>query len=148
MSAQNPTSAGGPLLQGPSDPWHDPTAAYALEPDDVAKLTRRLVATSGQTVEVRTPLNGAPLAHIPQSTAADVNEAFNRARKAQLAWARTSIDERAEIMLRLHDLILDRRGRTRDLLIMTYDAVAPDPPHDWTARLRRAGVHWRPAPDR
>ena len=49
---------------------------------------------------------------------------------------------------RLHDLILDRRGRTRDLLIMTYDAVAPDPPHDWTARLRRAGVHWRPAHDR
>ena len=49
---------------------------------------------------------------------------------------------------RLHELILDRRGRTRDLLIMTYDAVAPAPPHDWTARLRRAGVPWRSAPDR
>ena len=49
---------------------------------------------------------------------------------------------------RLHDLILDRRGRTHDLLIMTYDAVAPAPPHEWTARLRRAGVPWRSAPDR
>ena len=117
MSAQNPTSAGGPLLQGPSDPEHDPTAAYALEPDDVAKLTRRLVATSGQTVEVRTPLNGAPLAHIPQSTAADVNEAFARARKAQVAWARTSIDERAQAMLRLHDLILDRQDEIIDLVV-------------------------------
>jgi succinate-semialdehyde dehydrogenase/glutarate-semialdehyde dehydrogenase len=117
MSAQNPTSSGGPLLQGPSDPEHDPTAAYALEPDDVAQLTRRVVATSGQTVEVRTPLNGAPLAHIPQSTAADVAEAFSRARKAQLAWARTSIDERAELMLRLHDLILDRQDEIIDLIV-------------------------------
>jgi succinate-semialdehyde dehydrogenase/glutarate-semialdehyde dehydrogenase len=117
MSAQTPSSAGGPLLQGPSDPEHDPTAAYALEPDDVATLTRRVLATSGQTVEVRTPLNGAPLAHIPQSTAADVAEAFARARKAQLAWARTSIDERAELMLRLHDIILDRQDEIIDLIV-------------------------------
>ena len=117
MSAQNPTSAGGPLLEGPSDPEHDPTAAYALEPDDVAKLTRRIVATSGETVAVRTPLNGAPLAHIPQSTAADVAEAFSRARKAQLAWARTSIDDRAAMLLRLHDLILDRQDEIIDMIV-------------------------------
>ena len=44
---------------------------------------------------------------------------------------------------RLHNLLMDRSGRTRVLIIMTYDAVSPAPPHDWTARLRRAGVRWR-----
>jgi succinate-semialdehyde dehydrogenase/glutarate-semialdehyde dehydrogenase len=117
MSVQNPTPAGGPLVEGPHDPEHDPTASYALEPEYVASLTRRIVATSGTTVEVRSPLNGAPLAHVPQSTDADVAEAFVRARKAQAAWARTSLDERSAIMLRLHDLVLDRQDEIIDLIV-------------------------------
>src|SRR4051812_41414712 len=99
MSDRNPSPAGGPLVEGPRDPEHDATAAYALEPEYVESLTRRLVASSGRTVEVRSPLNGAPLAHIPQSSAEDVAQAFARARKAQLAWSRVSIDERAAMML-------------------------------------------------
>ena len=84
MSAQTP--AGGPLVEGPADPEHDPRAAYALEPEYVERLTRRIVASSGRTEAVETPLNGAPLAHIPQSTPVDVAEAFSKARKAQAAW--------------------------------------------------------------
>ena len=117
MSAQNPSPAGGPLVEGPHDPEHDPTASYALEPEYVENLTRRIVATSGTTVEVRSPLNGAPLAHIPQSEDADVAEAFARARRAQVAWARTSLEERSAIMLRLHDLVLDRQDEIIDLIV-------------------------------
>ncbi len=120
MSAQSPTpdpTPGRPVVEGPFDPEHDPTAAYALEPEDVAALTRRLVATSGRTAEVRSPLNGAPLAHIPQSTAADVDAAFARARKAQVAWARTPLEERSAILLRLHDLVLDRQQEIIDLIV-------------------------------
>ena len=73
-----------PLVDGPADPEHDPTAAYALEPEDVARLTR-LVRASGGTVEVRSPLDNAPLAHVPQSTEKDLDEAFARARKLGLA---------------------------------------------------------------
>ncbi|MBZ5740133.1 succinic semialdehyde dehydrogenase [Nocardioides mangrovi] len=116
MSAQNPTPAGGPLTEGPRDPEHDPRASYALEPDEVARLTRRLLATSGTTAEVRSPLDDAPLAHIPQSTPADVAEAFSRARRAQVAWARTPISERAALLLRLHDLVLDRQDEIIDLI--------------------------------
>lgn len=116
MSASNPTP-GGPLVEGPRDPEHDPAASYALEPDYVAALTARLVATSGRTAEVRTPLSGAPLAHVPQSTEADVAEAFARARRAQQAWARTSIEERAAALLRLHDLLLDRQDEIIDLIV-------------------------------
>jgi len=105
------------MVEGPRDPEHDATASYALEPEYAARLTRRVLATSGRTVEVRTPLTGAPLAHIPQSSAEDVAQAFARARKAQLAWSRVSVDERARILLRLHDLILDRQDEIIDLIV-------------------------------
>ena len=59
MTAQNPSSAGGPLLDGPRDPEHDPAASYALEPEYVDALTRRIVSTTGVTAETRSPLNGA-----------------------------------------------------------------------------------------
>ena len=108
MSAQHPSS--GPLVEGPHDPEHDPTASYALDRGYVAALTGRLLASSGRTAEVRSPIGDQPLAHIPQSTEADVEEAFRRARRAQEQWARTPIDVRAAALLRLHDLVLDRQA--------------------------------------
>ena len=65
---------------------------------------------------MRSPLGDQPLAHIPQSTAADVDEAFRRARRAQEQWARTPIDVRAAALLRLHDLVLDRQQEIIDLI--------------------------------
>jgi acyl-CoA reductase-like NAD-dependent aldehyde dehydrogenase len=116
MSDRHPSS--GPLVEGPHDPEHDPTASYALDRAYVAGLTERLVATSGETVELRSPIGGQPLAHIPQSTEADVEAAFRRARRAQEAWARTPIDERAACLLRLHDLVLDHQQEIIDLICL------------------------------
>ncbi|MGA8846379.1 MAG: succinic semialdehyde dehydrogenase [Nocardioides sp.] len=113
----NPVPTGGPSLGGPADPEHDPTASYALEPSYVESLTARVLATSGRTVRVDTPLTGAPLAHIPQSSDADVAEAFVRARRAQAAWARVPLDQRAAMMLRLHDLVLERQDEIIDLIV-------------------------------
>ena len=97
MNASNPGHpegvGGGPLVDGPHDPEHDPRASYVLEPEYVASLTERVIATTGTTVAVNSPLTGAPLAHIPQSSAADVDEAYRRARVAQASWARTSMEE-------------------------------------------------------
>ncbi len=118
MTAQTP--AGGPLppmTDGPHDPEHDPRASYALEPEYVAALTRRIVASSGRTAEVFSPLNGQPIAHVPQSTPVDVVEAFARARRAQESWARTPLAERAAMLLRLHDLVLDRQEEILDLIV-------------------------------
>ena len=113
MSEPNPAFN---LLDGPSDPEHDPKASLALEPDYVANLTRRVVTSTGRSVPVESPLDGAPIAHIPQSSADDVAEAEARARRAQAAWQRTSIDDRAAILLRLHDLILDRQDEIMDII--------------------------------
>ncbi len=117
MSTPDPVPPGGAALDGPHDPEHDPRASYALEPEYVAGLTARLVSTTGRTVPVETPINGAPLASVPQSSEDDVREAFRRARRAQAAWARTSIDERAALMMRLHDLVLDRQDEIIDLIV-------------------------------
>lgn len=118
MSASSPSPSGGPLVEGPRDPEHEPGATYALEPDYVASLTRRVVATSGESNAVFSPLDGAPLAHVPQSSDADVAEAFARARRAQVAWSRTSLDQRAAMLLRFHDLVLDRQDEITDLIVL------------------------------
>ena len=105
-----------PSLTGPSDPELDPRASYALEPDAVAALTQRVISSTGKTLTSSTPITGQSLATIPQSDEADVVEAFERARHAQRAWARTSLDERAAALLRLHDLVLDRQEEIIDLV--------------------------------
>jgi len=106
------------LVEGPRDPEHDATASYALEPGYAAALTGRILATSGESKEVRSPLDGAPLAHIPQSTDEDVAEAFARARKAQEAWAKTPVEVREALLLRLHDIVLDRQDEILDLIVL------------------------------
>jgi succinate-semialdehyde dehydrogenase/glutarate-semialdehyde dehydrogenase len=111
-------ASSGPLVEGPHDPEHDPTASYALDRGYVGKLTSRIVATSGRTEEVRSPIGDQPLAHVPQSSDADVEEAFRRARRAQESWARTPLDVRAAALLRLHDLVLDRQEEIIDLICL------------------------------
>ncbi len=119
MSEQSPTSGhtSGHAVEGPYDPEHDSTASYALDRAYVERLTRRVLSTSGETHAVFSPIGGAPLAHIPQSSDADVTEAFARARAAQTAWAATSLDHRAAILLRLHDLVLERQEELIDLAV-------------------------------
>jgi len=112
--SRSPSSGLGPA--GPHDPEHDLTASYALEPGYVRGLTDRVVSSSGQSVATYCPFNGQPLAMIPQSSSADVAEAYQRARRAQEAWATTPLDDRVEKMLALHDLILDRQSEIIDLI--------------------------------
>jgi succinate-semialdehyde dehydrogenase/glutarate-semialdehyde dehydrogenase len=115
MTAHTPS--GGPLVDGPHDPEHHPAATYALEPDYVANLTRHVLSTTGETALARTPITGQPLGTVPQSSVADVDEAFKRARAAQAKWAQTSLEERAACLMRLHDLILERQAEILDLVV-------------------------------
>lgn len=117
-STPDPASGTGPLAEGPLDPEHHAGASYALEPEYAAALTARIIASSGEHREVRSPLDGAPLAYIPQSTDADVAEAFARARTAQDAWARTPVAVREQALLRLHDIVLDRLEEILDLIVL------------------------------
>jgi succinate-semialdehyde dehydrogenase/glutarate-semialdehyde dehydrogenase len=114
MSAQNPEPG---LVDGPHDPEHHPAASYALEPDYVAALTRLVRSSSGESSPSLSPINGQPLGGIPQSSEEDVAEAFERARKAQAAWSRTSLAHRSELLMRLHDLVLDHQEEVIDVAV-------------------------------
>jgi succinate-semialdehyde dehydrogenase/glutarate-semialdehyde dehydrogenase len=88
-----------------------------ISPDRLATLIRHLsVGHDAELAPVIAPFNGRTVAHIPLSSEAAVDTAFAIARKAQEHWAHTSVAARARIMLRFHDLILDRREEVLDIV--------------------------------
>ena len=106
---------GGPCRRRTARPEHDPRARRtALEPDYTAALAARLVA-SGRTAEVRSPLDDAPLAHVPQSTVGDV-VGRSRGLGGPSPVVADLPGPPGAVLLRLHDLILDRRDEIIDLI--------------------------------
>ncbi|MGA8980837.1 MAG: succinic semialdehyde dehydrogenase [Pedococcus sp.] len=100
-----------------ADPETDPTATYAVDPALVRRLVRRVVAAPRAEHHVsHTPMTGAPLGSLPMSTREDVVVAVDAARAAQRAWARTPMEVRERIMLRYHDLVLDRQVELLDVV--------------------------------
>ena len=100
-----------------ADPEIDPAATYAVAPSRVRTLIARVVS-SREAGELRTtsPMTGAPLGVLPLSSARDVVAAVEAARRAQRAWAATPVAERAAVLLRFHDLVLERQGGLLDLV--------------------------------
>ncbi|MFJ8446967.1 succinic semialdehyde dehydrogenase [[Kitasatospora] papulosa] len=95
-------------------PAHARTAADVVTPEVVAQLTRDVVG-SGRTAN-HSPFTGEKLADLPESTPEDVEAAFDRARAAQPAWAATPVRARAAVLLRFHDLVLQRQSEVLDLI--------------------------------
>ncbi|MBF8775376.1 aldehyde dehydrogenase family protein [Pseudomonas fulva] len=60
---------------------------------------------AGQYFTNRSPVNGQPIAEFPRSTAQDVDKALDAAHAAADAWGRTSVQDRALILLRIADRI-------------------------------------------
>jgi succinate-semialdehyde dehydrogenase/glutarate-semialdehyde dehydrogenase len=106
VGERNPVAAAGPR-----------TSADAVTPELVARLVRGVTASPGPTLaESRDPFTGEVLAEIPESTPADVADAFARARVAQAAWARRPVRERAAVLLRFHDLLFAHQAELLDLV--------------------------------
>ena len=84
---------------------------------DVEALTKRVVTVGPRDeIEVEKPFTGGRLGTTPACTPEDVAAAIERAREAQRAWARTRFAERRAVLLRYHDLVLDRQDEILDLL--------------------------------
>lgn len=81
-----------------------------------ADLTRDLSATSGSTASVIAPFTGDVLHELPLSTALDVEDAAAAARVAQKAWLKAGPDHRRSVLLKAHDLLLERRESLLDAL--------------------------------
>ena len=82
------------------------------------KRLTSMVPSSGEVPSVTSmaPFTGEPIAELPQCSPDDVIAAAERAHAAQVAWAATPIAERAEVLLRFHDLVLDERDTLMDLI--------------------------------
>src|SRR5881398_659777 len=62
-------------------------------------------SASGETMEVLNPATGETIAEVPRGTADDVGKAVEAAKKALPEWLETTPGERAELLLKLADLI-------------------------------------------
>ncbi|MFE7525738.1 succinic semialdehyde dehydrogenase [Kitasatospora sp. NPDC057542] len=101
----------------PAAPGGGRTVAAAVPPSLVARLAAGVTATGEpDLVETAAPLTGERLASLPQSTPADVEVAFQLARRAQAAWAALPVRRRAAVLLRFHDLLLRRQDEVLDLI--------------------------------
>jgi len=85
-----------------------------IERAAAADLVRDLTATSGDTVSVIAPFTGKPLHDLPISSVQDVAEATAAARVAQAAWWAAGDAHRRRVLLKAHDLLLDRREELLD----------------------------------
>ncbi|MFF3584678.1 succinic semialdehyde dehydrogenase [Streptomyces mirabilis] len=90
------------------------TVTDVVTSDLVFRLTRG-VQGSGRTVSC-TPMTGEIVAELPESTPHDVEVAFSRAREAQREWASLSVRRRAAVLLRFHDILLDKQAEAMDLI--------------------------------
>jgi succinate-semialdehyde dehydrogenase/glutarate-semialdehyde dehydrogenase len=84
---------------------------------DPAALTARICTTGDRPTRKSTaPFDGSVIGEVPVCTAADVVEAVRRARAAQASWAERPLEERAAVLLRYHDVVLDRQAELLDLV--------------------------------
>ncbi len=100
---------------------NEPPAAGALRARlapliwGLADMVPQAGGPRGQST-VCAPFTGEALGEAPACTAADVELAVARARQAQPAWAARPLAERQQILMRYHDLVLDRQEFLLDLL--------------------------------
>lgn len=91
--------------------------ADVLERAQARRLTETVVASPrSEQVTVHAPFTGGKLIDLPLSTTDDVAAAYDAARTAQAAWAERPVRERARIVGRIHDLVLDRQSELADLV--------------------------------
>lgn len=79
---------------------------------------RWVPSDAGATLEVRNPATGSRLGAVPKSGRAETGRAIQAAHEAFQAWRQTSALERAELLRRLHDAIMDHQDALAELLTM------------------------------
>src|SRR5580765_6149295 len=67
-------------------------------------------------IDVRNPATNQIVGQVASAMPSDVGAAVSRARAAQKIWARKPFAERAGVITRFHDLMLDRSSRVYDTI--------------------------------
>jgi succinate-semialdehyde dehydrogenase/glutarate-semialdehyde dehydrogenase len=83
----------------------------------IGALARRVdVVAARPDRTITNAMTGEVLGQVPHCTADDVAAAAGRGRAVQREWATRPVSERAEVMLRFHDLVLQRQDEVLDLI--------------------------------
>lgn len=101
-----------------ADYWGgSPGLASGAGPALLARLGA-LVTPAGprERFDVLAPFTGQRLGSLPRCTPDDVADAARRVRAAQPAWGTTSVRDRCAVLLRFHDLLIERREQALDLI--------------------------------
>lgn len=95
-----------------------PTGSKRVEAARLAELAARVTTAGGEReeLEIENPATGGLLGSVPRCTAEDVERAVARARAAQEAWAETDWGDREALLMRVHDLVLDRQEELLDVI--------------------------------
>jgi succinate-semialdehyde dehydrogenase/glutarate-semialdehyde dehydrogenase len=80
------------------------------------ELTGDITTTGSKTEAVYAPFTGEVLHDLPISTVQDVADAAASARVAQVAWWAAGHAHRRRVLLKAHDLLLERRHQVLDIL--------------------------------
>ena len=75
-------------------------------------------ADGGETIEVTNPANGRVIGTVPRCGRAETRRAIEAAHEAYLALRKTTALKRADMLMRLHDLVLAHREELAALLTM------------------------------
>ncbi|MCU1525970.1 MAG: gabD2 [Microbacteriaceae bacterium] len=87
-----------------------------LERSFIDELDRDIHSSSASSTAVFAPFTGERIHDLPVSTTEDVTDAAARARAAQSRWYAAGFDHRRRVLLRAHDLLLERRELLIDAL--------------------------------
>ncbi len=93
-----------------------PQPGGGIDPGLARRLSGRLVASGDDTRTTYAPFTGQPIATLPVSSPGDVRAAVASAREAQRHWSSVPLELRAEVLLSLHDIVLDRQDEILDLI--------------------------------
>ena len=80
------------------------------------QLVSRVPSTAGGTWKLTEVYTGEVLVELPQSTPADIEQAYATARAAQVEWAQRPLAERLAVFKRAHTLFIDNAQTTADLI--------------------------------
>lgn len=75
-----------------------------------------VAGSTGETIPVEAPYDGEQIGAIPAGGAVDVDLAVEEARSAQQSWAERSATDRADVLHRFRDFVLDRRDELLDIV--------------------------------
>lgn len=81
-----------------------------------ADLVADLAAANGPSVPVIAPFTGEVLHELPTATRDDVADAYAASRIAQASWRAAGFAHRRAVLLKAHDLLLERRTELLDIL--------------------------------